>query len=916
MATSTPVSTGKILAAQCGLGPANTEFVVNGTGNVLFKVGPSTATAPGVFPNLASPTYSTLPGTGLSETTKNSDVGLLINSWLDAYLLNTPPAPAITNSIADTQKIQIAMTLPPQKRLAFYATTAPYIATMKADIVRSSLNAAKNWADASSVTITLETIATNNFASVTTVNLNVDAGTNLLTGTLFNSYANILSEVPYDIRIYGTNQSAEPLKYATVLNIATLPVGTPIAPTGLNAAATSTTTMNTSWSKPADHDTNTTGNQVTPFISSYKLSRTAASTLRYGGVITDTGDSFTTTTVGSNSATSLTLSALNPGTTYSLVVSAKNSINTLYGAASSPAVTSLTNYPTAPVYLSSSDATALNSVATLRTPYNAAGGYTMDGVTAVSPVLNYNVLTDSNLRTTSATGRRTNFTEGATGTVGTLVAYGGLNTDYTAAGNTASFSAQGLNTASTDGSVVNGKSKLVYSNDKDVYTGSSAGFYKQIDCYASGNAVATNFVGTVNPYSLQLQYTPVGGSQAQSAQVTFYVDNAGTATSINNLGITQETGSSVTRISGVPTFTSSATFKTQYNQAEVAHYFLRNDKKHTDLVVTTSSGSALSSVVSITKASINASNKYFTAPTSNKYQTSATAHNSSGLTLAATTTPEEIQFNTFTVALNAAGNVFDEGLLVKATPYSLYSDAGGSQASGVYMDVTNGTTKQLRIDTKSVTADRSSASYATTSGGQQVSSGTGQYPSTGFGTAYDHTASLLGNEELQLVNGTYQSKAFSANGYKDYAGFYNSAAYATPNYSSITGTRWTTFKYSGKITGSTTYTKIRLNIVHSGLTIDVNTFDSANHQLQLRVDDPTYPTSWCDATNGASANGIGVGSDGTRCLDITYSSASQRDCIIRTGTGSTATFYVRIGIASTVAASVTGITLTPVIVFT
>jgi hypothetical protein len=431
---SAPVASGKILAAQCGLGPQNTEFVVNGDGNVVFSIGPSTATSDGVFPNLQTVTYSTLPGTGLSTSTKNSDVGLLLHNWLDQYLLNTPPAPIVTNSFSDTQKIQISMTLPPQKRLAFSATTAPYIATVKADIVASSLNALKNWGHASAMTLTLEAIATNNFASVTTVKFNVDAGTNLLTGSTYNSFANIVSETPYDIRIYGTNQSLEPLKYAQVLNIATLPVGTPVAPIGMGATPTSTTTVNTTWTKPVDHDIATDGDQTTPFISSYKVSRTATSTLRFGGVLADTGDSFTTTTVGSNSATSLGLTALNPGTTYSLVVSAKNAINPSYSTASSPVITTLTNYPTAPAYLSASDATALNSVATLRAPYNAAGGYSMDGATLVVPVLNYNVLTDSNLRTTSATGRRTNVTEGATGTVGTLVAFGGLTSDYTAAG--------------------------------------------------------------------------------------------------------------------------------------------------------------------------------------------------------------------------------------------------------------------------------------------------------------------------------------------------------------------------------------------------------------------------------------------------------------------------------------------------
>lgn len=163
----------------------------------------------------------------------------------------------------------------------------------------------------------------------------------------------------------------------------------------------------------------------------------------------------------------------------------------------------------------------------------------------------------------------------------------------------------------------------------------------------------------------------------------------------------------------------------------------------------------------------------------------------------------------------------------------------------------------------------------------------------------------------------YQTPAFSTNGYKNYFSFWGGGL-TQPNYSAITSAltsmRFVTLKVTGRI-ASGSYSKVRLALVQSGLTIDLNTANSANHVLQLRVEDATYPTGWMDCTNAVGALGVGSGPDATPCVSIETSTASQRDCIIRTGSGSTCVFYVRLGLACNVAASVTSISLTPVTAF-
>ena len=82
--------------------------------------------------------------------------------------------------------------------------------------------------------------------------------------------------------------------------------------------------------------------------------------------------------------------------------------------------------------------------------------------------------------------------------------------------------------------------------------------------------------------------------------------------------------------------------------------------------------------------------------------------------------------------------------------------------------------------------------------------GTGQYPATGFTSAYDHSATIVGTDQLQMVNGRWQSKA-SAGTYANYSSYYfPGAMLSEPDYSGISGTgfRYTCLRFQNLKAGT------------------------------------------------------------------------------------------------------------------
>lgn len=905
-----------------------------GITDLCYPIGEPTYDPDTRINNLSSLEHTDFTGLQLRPETLGCDAIQLIDKWLAVYLIDSPLPPTLIAVTADTQSARIDWdnlnTIPypldPIKNL-------PYVLEMRIDYVKSSLNLSKDWSDASTITIQTTTNLTD---SVEFFTQGVSSG---LDGTLWEEYV-IESGVSYDVRIYGYNYSIDkgrPAQYLEVYGVGTQQVGVPNEPTSVNATPSSTTTINVSWTKPNDHDLNEVGLQTFPIIEQYDVDYEAISTVRFGGIFgtTDTGTQSTAlTTDPTNSATNLSVSSLLPGTEYEFLVSAKNAINNTggpdndgYGAQSTSA-TATTNYPTQPTLLQASDSSSLNNLSTLRAPYSASGGYSLDGTTNIVPIININNSDGTNgsepIRTTTTPARRHNQLPGTTDSAITrLDAYGGLvsGNDYLA--NNATTNLDGFGFPVGDGTYNDTKSSLVVLNEVDAYAGSSAGFWETYQMYALARDISTNYPASTDEYALQLKYTSnqVGGSTVSTNRVDFYVDNINNAPTVANVAVIDEvsTGAtSVTYISGVGSYNTNAEFLIQFNMSDIAHYFLRFDKRHAQLRMQTTGGSALSSNVYISQTDIGPSHKYYSKGV-NTYQTSSTLHNTSGLVLAEVA--EDIQFNDFAVALSSlSNNQFVDDFRVRVIPYNLYGT--GSNLTGGYVDPTNGTSKQLRLDTKSI-ATLNDINGDNTKG-VQTRSGQGQYPNIGVsyqdvqedGT-YDHSSPITGNlyyqEELQLVNGLFSTPTV-ADGYKDYSGsFFFPGNPTMPDYSSITADsnyRYTTFYFTGVdvgITSAITREKLEITIINNnGLTIDTSTpATSSTHRMTIRVVDPNYPDGtdnevpttegWLDSTAAIGGLGLQSGSNGTGCLDVS-STNNLRKAYIKPGATYQAKIYIRIGL--------------------
>ena len=111
------------------------------------------------------------------------------------------------------------------------------------------------------------------------------SGATATSGTynLFPATGAIQKEARYDLRVYAENESTVgSLQYLVFddVNLKTDSIGPPAVPTGLSLSVVSSEQINTSWTKPSDHDTTTAGIQDSPFISIYKVSYTPTSTTR------------------------------------------------------------------------------------------------------------------------------------------------------------------------------------------------------------------------------------------------------------------------------------------------------------------------------------------------------------------------------------------------------------------------------------------------------------------------------------------------------------------------------------------------------------------------------------------------------------------------------------------------------------
>lgn len=898
--------------------------------------------------DISSTSFTDNIGINLNENMKISDGFQIIDQFFKTYFLCPPPGVTLIECISTAEDLTIEWENFKKVEYAALNIYLPHVIENRIDYVKSSLNTNLDWSDPSTITINTTSRDTNK------VIFHTQGSTSTLSGNTWNEYT-IESSVPYDIRIYGINHhSGEPI-YLQILNKSTTSIGIPSAPTLLNTFDIGTTSISSSWTKPIDHDDSTTGNNIFPIIERYLIDYEAIGSVRYPTFLTDNGLEYTTlTTYPTNSSTNKTINGLNPGTEYKLSVSAKNAINSTGGinndgySPKTDIVTITTELPEKPNLLKTTNANELNDLTILINPYPSDGGYSLDGQTICNPIIRFANINDEihPLRTIITPNIRNNEIPGTTyASTSRLYAYGGLDSQYQN-DDIISIDIDGYSYISNVGNYDSTKIRLRIDTDGDYYNNSpNNGFYKSFTMYAQGITSITNYPASIDKYVLGLRYENLDGSTGSditTEKVNFYIDDLNNVPDLSGVYITEEVIgiSASTQISGIPTYKNNAEFKFQFTASNLANNFLRNDRKHAEVLLETSENVLLSNTLIIKKINNDISSgnvdgsihQYYEAPL-NLHEQSLNLHNTTGQILAPNS--GNIQLHTFTIELtDSADNKFDEDFRIQVTGYNLFGS--GTSVNGVYVDTSNSilTTSKLRIDTRSIENERSNSS-TTSSLGRHVKSGLSQYPDIGTtqagqcGGNYDHSQSILSGDyadELQLVNG-YYSTPLVGDGYKNYNqstpnNYYFPTSYTFYDYSSISSSssniRYTTFKYTGVIPTGTTKERLRITINGmNGLTVDFTQFNQANHEMWLRVldigdgtsyEDDTTTSGWLDCTNTIGQSGILTGINGTRCINGGTSTATQRDCFIRPGTTENAEIYIRLGLPQNINAKFISIT--------
>jgi len=310
--------------------------------------------------------------------------------------------------------------------------------------------------------------------------------------------------------------------------------------------------------------------------------------------------------------------------------------------------------------------------------------------------------------------------------------------------------------------------------------------------------------------------------------VTFYLDNP-VSPSITNTSFSLG-GASSNYVSGVPTISANQTFTVSFTINNAVKRFYRSGN------IAEVSGNILSNSVPHTLSGV---------------QTEDGAVVVSGKTCTVGTSK------------------YNETNALTITPYNSKSSSGTTGT----ITLTN-----VRVDTVSSEAGR-------------LVAGAGQYPTTGYGSAYDSTQSLRTSytEELQLLNGKYQRPAN--------VNYSSNSPQAGPDYSTGMGStyRYFLYQHTSALSSASSFT-LTINSTEGNFTADSNKITPAI-QIYAKVEGAT---GWIDcnspfqlntspSTNGAAA--MDAGSAAT-------TSAGNAKKVTFGLTSRSGTLYIRIGLPS------------------
>lgn len=925
-------------------------------------------------------------GLDLEGSTQLADAFQLFDNWMKVYLMTTPPAPCFRerasceNDLQSPEYFYIEWNNIPRRCLGFLDVQVPLITELKIDYVKSSLNIDCDFTDPSVVTVNTGSTTVERFQAFTDRPDGVFSG--MVGATIWREYV-VEPGISYDVRIYGINYNCEhSLKYMVEKSLCTLVIDVPSEPLNLICDSETIQTIHLDWNKPIDHNIGFPGNSTTPNLEQYAIDYVALNTIRFGGLVPPLG---ITNFLTGNTNTEATISSLNPGTTYEFEVSGKNVLNNFGGdgldgyGGESNVIYCTTLVPNGPNELGSLD---LHNKGTLT---YSGGACTLDAVTFYENVYNWNTLdptnsdSDRQIRTDDTTiNLKNNFKVGTeTLITSTIFGHSGLSGTYTT--NVASINLDGFgnNLSVPDTNLdINSITQLVITEDSEFYANPTdfQGFWKDWSGYTVGYDLGITsedrssvfYANFEREYKIRLSQDHLDVDENPTyvsnvpTEIIFVIDDLNIVPGIIACGLTDVDVSGVMLVSGVPTFTTDTTFHFQFTETEIAHKFIRPDKCHATYGLYLSDNTLVSELNTISQSDIGGSHKYYTSPgviTSQQYyETSTTLHNTNGLILEEN--PGNIQFNDFITGFSSlATEVCDDDVKLTIEGCNLFG-IGETIDSG-FLDITNGLTKKIRIDTCSTECLYNTLGIAVSSFNDlgllvqsYLDTNTDLNPQTLIkypilinnvnsktGDEYDQSGDLVSNgdyvQTLQLYQGRWRNPVALVGDY------YMPAGAIVPDYSGAIEDgdyRYVTFKYQrtaaqfDKVSADPAITRerVRLTIIDpSGLTVDFNGFDLANHKMQLKVqgsgataptvagvstDDDAYDTYWLDCTNVTQSIGIinGVVSqnnpelspyhngDHVGCINGGTSTVQQRDCFIPVVTNHTAIFFVRIGWANNV----------------
>jgi hypothetical protein len=311
-------------------------------------------------------------------------------------------------------------------------------------------------------------------------------------------------------------------------------------------------------------------------------------------------------------------------------------------------------------------------------------------------------------------------------------------------------------------------------------------------------------------------------TETGSAELTFYTDDAVTPT-ISNTSVSTAAAGTRT-ISGVPTLSNNDLVDISFKVENAIRNFYRE------------------SIASVSSLVTNP----------HTFKISLTTNKNHGDVFTAAT------------ALSINNNIHNEDV---SFTFSGFNSRGISASSTA--KVIN---KTLRVDTISNEAGR-------------LTSGTGSLPTTGYGTAFNSTQSLLLNEELQLVGGKYQYPS---------GNYTTNYPVAGPNYSTITsGLRYVTF--SVNITEASTIRIIFNGSENFDQHMNVNKTMNNNFSLQIRINGSKPTSGWLDGNKPYAGGNPMNNGDGALILASANTTATSKDIAFGTS-NKTGMCYVRIGL--------------------